>query len=162
MGEFNTSRLSDASRCPRCGYDQRGVMATWNESCPLHGVCSECGLQFIWADVLVPAKFEPQWCVEFVPRVWRVPMAACKTFAISFWPWKFWSRMKVSQPIRWRRLASYLLFLLVPLLLGYVVAQGTLAARMRYVTQQQYTALPAQVWAQLRYEKMHLDALNTA
>ena len=36
------------AKCPRCGYDLRGAIATWTEQCPLHGTCAGCGLQFAW------------------------------------------------------------------------------------------------------------------
>ncbi|MFB3103994.1 MAG: hypothetical protein ACE1ZA_03615, partial [Pseudomonadales bacterium] len=58
------SALQRTARCPRCGYDLRGAIGTWADQCPLHGTCAECGLQFVWAEVLHPEKFEPQWCVE--------------------------------------------------------------------------------------------------
>src|SRR5688572_26076620 len=91
--------------CPRCGYDQRGAMAQWREQCPLEGTCAECGLTFSWAELIVPDKFEPSWCVEFAKPARRVPMSCVKTFLRSFRPWKFWSRMNMSQRIRPRRLA---------------------------------------------------------
>jgi hypothetical protein len=124
-------------RCPRCGYDQRGVVATWNETCPLNGVCSECGLHFGWCDVLVPERFEPQWCVEYASRLQGVPWAACKTFVRSFWPWGFWTRLQMSHRIRWLRLGMY--GLLIPFLIIlplYVIGQTTLALRARSVIQQ--------------------------
>src|SRR3954466_10401245 len=86
-------------RCPRCGYDQRGVVATWTESCPLEGTCSECGLTLNWSEVLNPEQHEPQWCVEFVPKWQRVPAACMKTCLMSLWPWTFWKQIKMSQPI---------------------------------------------------------------
>lgn len=33
-------------RCPRCGYDLSGAVATWKTSCPLEVTCSECGQRF--------------------------------------------------------------------------------------------------------------------
>jgi hypothetical protein len=35
--------------CPRCGYDLSGTIAAWECSCPVDGVCGECGLGFRWA-----------------------------------------------------------------------------------------------------------------
>lgn len=40
--------------CPRCGYDLHGTIDTWTDACPLTGVCSECGLEFIWSEILCP------------------------------------------------------------------------------------------------------------
>ncbi len=44
--------------CPRCGYDLPGTIASWTHSCPLRGVCSECGTNFDWVLVFNP-KFIP-------------------------------------------------------------------------------------------------------
>src|SRR5690348_12296334 len=94
-------------RCPRCGYDQRGVVATWTETCPFEGTCSECGLTLNWSEVLNPQRHEPQWCVEFVSPRTRVPQTCVKTLLYSWWPWKFWSAVKMSHSIRAGRLALY-------------------------------------------------------
>lgn len=44
--------------CPRCGYDQSGAIAAWERieppSCPLSSLCTECGLEFLWRDLLNP------------------------------------------------------------------------------------------------------------
>lgn len=62
--------------CPRCGYDLGGAVAAWNgsgkeqcegASCPLEGVCSECGLSFAWADVMRPDRVTPGWSFEHTP-----------------------------------------------------------------------------------------------
>jgi hypothetical protein len=126
------------ANCPRCGYDQRGVIATWEESCPLAGVCTECGLEFVWCEVLRPEKFEPRWCIEFEPRVRRLPLAALRTYFRSFVPWQFWSRLKMSDAIHWRRLALYVALLLaVPVLTAYAPIQVALATYARVQVQQQ-------------------------
>jgi hypothetical protein len=122
---------AQAIACPRCGYDQRGVVATWTEQCPLEGTCAECGLSFPWCEVMYPEKFEPRWCVEYEPIWWRVPRAAARTFVKSFWPWGFWRRMKMSHPIRLPRMFAYVVLLQMPFLLGYVVEQGVAAIIMR-------------------------------
>lgn len=123
--------IAASPRCPRCGYDQRGVVAAWNDSCPLHGTCSECGLIFNWAEVLVPQKFEPLWCVEF-SKPSRVLWAAIRTLIRSFWPWKFWRDLQMSYAIRWRRLALYMLLLLGTSLWLYVLAQTAIAVYVRH------------------------------
>src|SRR5436190_16859703 len=132
---------SSAIRCPRCGYDQRGIMATWSDSCPLNGTCTECGLQFSWSEAIHPEKSEPLWCVEFVPLRRRVPVACVWTFVRSFWPWRFWSRLRMSQPIRWGRLALYDSALIASMLLCYAAFQGWVAA---YVLHSQRQALVLQ------------------
>lgn len=123
--------------CPRCGYDQRGTVALWREQCPLEGRCAECGLTFSWAELIVPDKFEPAWCVEFA-RPWRrVPMACVKTFVRSFRPWKFWSRMSMAQRVRPWRLAVYVAFGVLPVLLCYVATQAAVAINARLELQRE-------------------------
>ena len=123
--------------CPRCGYDLRGAIATWTERCPLQGTCAECGLQFVWAEVLHPEKFLPLWCVEFVRPRRKFGRACCSTFVRSFLPWRFWSVLKMSSPIRARRIALYMFSLLLPWLLCYVSIQSIAAVRMRSSVLQQ-------------------------
>ena len=124
------------ARCPRCGYDLRGTTGTWAEQCPLQGTCAECGLQFVWAEVLHPEKFEPQWCVEFAPGLWEALRACVRTFVRSFWPFGFWRALKMSMPIRWRRLVMYTAILCLPLLASYVTIQSVAAIRVRFDLQQ--------------------------
>ncbi len=33
-------------RCPGCGYDHTGVVASWTESCPVRARCPECGREW--------------------------------------------------------------------------------------------------------------------
>jgi hypothetical protein len=53
-------------RCPRCGYDQSGVVARWQagESCPLASPCSECGFEIIWRNVFRPTLERVPWLFE--------------------------------------------------------------------------------------------------
>ncbi|MHC5023942.1 MAG: hypothetical protein ACYTGG_08520 [Planctomycetota bacterium] len=160
MGRSGREKKASAGtpHCPRCGYDQRGPVAGWIDACPLVGTCTECGLEFRWAEVMLPEKFEPRWCVEFSPR-WRIIGAAAKTFIRSSWPWGFWTRLMMSQRVRWRRLAIYLVFLLGPLLLAYVIAQGSAAMYARWWYGQQIqdyrSQLPMQLqWAQTMRDEM--------
>ena len=123
--------LAGRARCPRCGYDLRGAIGTWAGQCPLHGTCTECGLRFVWAEVLHPEKFEPQWCVEFTPGMRRIIQASASTFIRSFWPFGFWRALKMSMPIRWRRLVMYIAILCLPLLASYVTIQSVAALSVR-------------------------------
>ncbi len=135
-------------RCPRCGYDLRGAVATWAESCPLQGQCAECGLPLAWAELLRPEKFEPTWCVEFAPRR-RVARAAGTTFLQSFRPWRFWSAIRMSMPMRPRRLLAYSLALLLLMLSAYAAAQGAAATRAWHLTQQSLQAERLMVQAKI-------------
>jgi len=103
-------------RCPRCGYDQRGVVEAWSDSCPLDGVCSECGLEFAWAHVFNPGLHPPRWCVEYA-RWWGVPWRAITTLLMSLLPMRFWRTLRMHHQFKWRRM---LLYLLVLLMLPYV------------------------------------------
>ncbi len=124
--------LAGRARCPRCGYDLRGTIGTWADQCPLHGTCTECGLQFVWAEVLHPEKFEPQWCIEYAPGRLGVLTGVIKTLGRSLWPWRFFSSLKMSHTVRPRRLALYLVFLLLMPGIAYVAEQTTVAVRVRY------------------------------
>jgi hypothetical protein len=97
-------------RCPRCGYDLRGLVAAWRETCPLEGRCGECGLDFAWAEIFSALAQAPRWCVEFAPGM-RVLPAALFTAAMSLAPARFWKSMRMSFPLRPRRLALYVIVL---------------------------------------------------
>ena len=94
--------------CPKCGYDQRGEIATWESVCPLDGRCPECGLGFAWGEVFDPLLNDVYWYGEHAKSirgmVWRMPMTLLKlVFPIRFWrtvdvkksvnPWRlvFWA-----------------------------------------------------------------------
>ena len=128
--------LAGRARCPRCGYDLRGAIGTWADQCPLVGTCTECGLRFVWAEVLHPEKFEPQWCVEFTSGMRRIIQASASTFIRSFWPFGFWRVLKMSMPFRWRRLVMYIVILCLPLLASYVTIQSVAAIRVRFDLQE--------------------------
>lgn len=131
--------------CPRCGYDQRGTIATWCDSCPLSATCTECGLRFLCAEVFHPEKFEPLWCVEFCAPAPISFLRSCfSTFARSFVSWHFWSRLKMSHRIRPMRIALYLLALTAPLILLYVAAQTTAALHTWSIMQSHLAELAAQ------------------
>ena len=115
------------ARCPRCGYDQRGIVATWIESCPVEGTCAEGGLQFHWAEVLKPITFGPRWCVEYAPTRRAFPRAVLTTGLRSCWPWAFWSRIRMSHEIRGRRLVAYVVLLFLLMIAGYVLEQSAVA-----------------------------------
>jgi hypothetical protein len=58
-------------RCPRCDYDLVGEVSRWNHEegeegacCPWAGVCSECGLEFVWADLYRPELMRRWWFYE--------------------------------------------------------------------------------------------------
>jgi hypothetical protein len=118
--------------CPRCGYDLRGAIASWERDgeCPLTGICSECGLSYLWSDVFDPARETPTWCVEFVPRR-RIVIASVATFAMSFLPWKFWSRLTVSHALHFRRLLVYVAIVASSVYIAFAAGQVVAALDVR-------------------------------
>ncbi len=118
--------------CPRCGYDLRGTVATWTDSCPLNGVCTECGLEFEWVEFFRPELHGEHWNIERVPTPTQLPLALIRTWLRSFAPWSFWSRLTMNHPIRSDRLAQYVIILAFSLLLLYPPIQVTGAVIVRY------------------------------
>jgi len=113
------------SRCPRCFYDLRGIVATWDDSCPMRGVCSECGLEFAWRDVCDPLADAPLWCIEYAPH--SLMRSAARTWRAS-WTGRLWRELRLPHAVRWRRIALYLLILVPIMYFGITIAQGTYAA----------------------------------
>lgn len=113
----HSAAVTSDPRCPRCGYALRGAVDTWKDSCPLGGICTECGLDFQWRDVMTPAWAEPRWCVEYGPPR-RIPLRALQSLLMTFLPWKMWSQLQMHHEIRPARMAMYMLSFLV---VGYVV-----------------------------------------
>lgn len=148
--EQSSAPISLNPRCPRCGYDVRAVIDTWTDRCPMTGRCAECGLEFVWSEVLHPEKYEPQWCVEFVTKRRHLPIAALKTWLRSFWPWGFFGRLSMTMPVRWFRLGLYVAVLFAPLLLTYVGVQTYVACRVRYFVPQEVNLLIQQEAARYR------------
>ncbi len=98
-------------RCPRCGYDQSGVVASWTDRCPLEGVCSECGLDFSWRDVLNPAWTVPEWSFEHCRGWWQVGKHT-RTCLHAMLFWHFWRAIRMEHPLRssrlWRHVGAML------------------------------------------------------
>ena len=123
----------------------------------MRGTCTECGLSIHWAEVLVPEKFEPPWCVEYVKPLRRFGWAWVQTVARSGRPFRFWSTLKMSMPTRPARLTAYLVMLLLPILFAWVTLQTVVAIRVRNLVQQQMQSQQQQV---LGYVKMLQSSLK--
>lgn len=97
--------------CPRCTYDLRGSVATWEQTgtCPLHGQCNECGYPFAWDELLDPSSYPPTWSLEHAGGFGRVLKAVFGTGVRLLWPWVFWRRMPLHLPMRTGRLVVRLL-----------------------------------------------------
>ena len=143
-GEFTTT--PPAVRCPRCDYDLSGPVATWTEQCPMEGVCSECGLEFQWADLLNPGRQKLSWLYEHARRWWNL-RAAWSTAIRALIPWSFWRRVQLHHRVEPRRLALWaplLMFMLYAVLALLVVALGALA--LLVTSPPAPNALNATVW----------------
>lgn len=111
--------------CPRCRYDQSGSIATWQDSCPVAGQCSECGLTFLWRDVLNEKFRALDGYFEHAPRF--SPIKLINTILAVHRPWQFWSKLQMHHRIEWARLIS--LFLIATLfVLPICIAAWLLAA----------------------------------
>lgn len=110
--------MSVTPTCPRCGYDQSGAIATWDRinppSCPLAGLCTECGHEFRWADVLRPELNRIPWLYEHV-RDWWNPVAVWGTWRRATRPSWFWGHIPLAAEVRPGRLVLWVLLILLPL-----------------------------------------------
>ena len=88
--------------CPRCGYDLSGITGSWTDSCPIHGICSECGLDFAWRDLLNPALAFPPWSFEHWRRL--SPFKWCATNRRTWNPFRFFRIMRIEFPVAAGRL----------------------------------------------------------
>ena len=88
--------------CPVCGYDQSGVIASWAESCPLEGVCSECGSVLRWQEIHRPDLFASARFAED-PRSKKWKGLARTGVRVAF-PKRFWAEASRTQPLAVRRL----------------------------------------------------------
>ncbi|MCB9846014.1 MAG: hypothetical protein H6811_08525 [Phycisphaeraceae bacterium] len=95
-----------APSCPRCGYDLSGQVATWETRCPLTGVCSECGLDLSWTEVMHPERLKVRGFVEH-EHGWRVLSSAFRTLWWALLPWRFWTRVRMEHPPRLGRMALW-------------------------------------------------------
>lgn len=124
--------------CPRCGYDQSGVVASWTDECPMAGVCSECGLEFEWGDVLNRSRVLLPWLYEH--RRGYSFFYAPRTMFRAIRPWKFWAEVQLHHEPIPRRLIMYPLmlpvfFVLMSMLLGvtaHFIETMPIAARFGY------------------------------
>ncbi|MGH7242493.1 MAG: hypothetical protein ACREJD_03645 [Phycisphaerales bacterium] len=97
--------------CPRCIYDLSGETSRWAESCPVEGLCPECGLQFEWKHIFFEPLAPDWWIERDAPRFVR---RAAGTLMRSFFPPAFWKcvRLEIQGNLR----VSAALFILVLLL----------------------------------------------
>lgn len=135
------TRSSREATCPRCGYDLRGEVRRWRETCPVNGQCTECGLAFRWVEVLQRDRQSPNWWVEaqqarrfFLVRVVYTTGASC-------WPPFFWRRVQMRHRARWRGLIGHLFAMAMMVLILVHLSFGVIG----FQRWQQYTS-GQQVW----------------
>ena len=115
-------------QCPRCGYDLHGLIETWKHECPITGVCSECGLEFEWGELLNPARNVPAWCLEYAQGVCGGMICAVRTLGMMLRPWRFWRELKMIHQPRWRPFVRMHVCLLVGVYFVFLVALGLAVA----------------------------------
>jgi hypothetical protein len=113
-----------SARCPRCDYDQRGVIATWTNQCPLQGICAECGLKFEWREVLNPTFSLPNWCVEARQSIPGFPMQMVHTTARVWFSPLLWRSLRMVHALSRPRLTAWMVTWLAILVATLAVSNG--------------------------------------
>lgn len=98
---------ADSVICPKCGYDQSGIVESWTDRCPLSGRCAECGLEFDWADVMDPKRVCLPWYTEHATGPMQMLRRTPGTIIRLMYPPVFWSRVGVMMELRLRRLVLW-------------------------------------------------------
>ena len=93
-----------SAACPRCGYDQTGVIHSWPAAgaCPLRSACAECGGALEWSEVLDPANAGSSFEYGRRPSWSRWVRTSLGVFR----PSQFW-QANADNPRRWDRLALF-------------------------------------------------------
>src|SRR4051812_42242580 len=111
--------------CPRCGYDLSGAIATWTETCPLNGLCTECGLTF--ENRMVLNERLRRQARFFEVAMSSLTRACITTGQAALWPWKFWRWVMMEHEVRYGRMlvgvgVGVVMSMLRMLLIALVVA----------------------------------------
>ncbi len=120
-----SSHISKAPICPKCGYDQSGEIATWEDQCPLEGRCPECGLEFSWANVLVPNLIDLPWFVEHAKTKREMLRRTIPTLWMLMIPNRYWHRVTMETG---RSLRRYTLWIVLMMLVLHIVSSLALLA----------------------------------
>lgn len=78
---------------------------TWKNECPLHGLCTECGLEFSWRDIVNPLHAVPHWFYEHALQ--NLPSSLIRTWCRSLRPWSFWRDIRMPFRVRTGRLVIF-------------------------------------------------------
>ncbi len=110
---------------------------------------------YMSAEILMPGKFEPLWCVEFARGRRRAVAHSCGgTLLRSLLPWRFWKQLRMSHRPQARRLIFYACALLLPLSLLIVFLQIAAAVF-------EYNSAQSQMRGQLGYSVWYSNVLTT-
>jgi hypothetical protein len=93
-------------------------------SCPLDGECSECGLEFLWSDLL-NQRIAPVWSYEHGDR-WSL-LLWLRTHGCACDPSRFWQSLRLEQPVRVARLLASIVTILLAV---HLLIAGTMAYRV--------------------------------
>lgn len=117
MQHFDQVRVSETMQerdrpiCPKCGYDQTGEIATWDTQCPIRGICTECGLEFNWSNVMRPELGQVPWYVEHAKGVRRFIWRSVRTPFHLILPHRFWNQLDPAKPVSIVRLILWLILM---------------------------------------------------
>jgi hypothetical protein len=116
--------VDEAPRCPRCGYDVSVAVEQWpRDRCPVDGLCTECGLEFAWGEVLSPERRAPWWFIEHQRGLWRTSRAVIGTaWVAGVTPWRAMQRAPLG--LR-RRLVRPAVVVLSLVLFWYLLGIGS-------------------------------------
>lgn len=117
--------------CPRCAYDLSGVVESWTDSCPLGGVCSECGLTFRWFDVLRGSLRFPGWSFEHARRG-RLLATYFPTLLRAVRPARLWAGIRLETRANHGRLLLFVAISCILLRLAGIICIGIPAAAAFY------------------------------
>lgn len=114
------------AECPRCGYDLSGVVESWKESCPVEGVCSECGLGVEWSRIM-NEPVPPKWFVEGGTGVSMLRASA--TLLMLFRPIAFWRGVRLEYALRLRLVFLMLLAVFAAVSVAALAAEWIIRAQ---------------------------------
>lgn len=136
-----------AARCPRCAYDLSGETARWASACPLSGTCPECGVTLDWSALFRPDLSLTPGFFEHVRGVRRGAPALLRTWLLTLYPLRLWSRVRLEAPVRPRRALLWLtILLLTPRLLGSALNTFWLTRMATHSMQPVHATSVANVW----------------
>ncbi|MBM92187.1 MAG: hypothetical protein CMJ35_11345 [Phycisphaerae bacterium] len=118
------TKLTHQPICPKCGYDQSGIIDSWVDSCPINGSCAECGLGFAWRDVFDPVRNDLHWYAEHTQSLWGIIARTPGTLMRLVLPWYYWRSVGVEARISLRALAMWLIVLAIGLHLLMSIPYG--------------------------------------